>query len=82
MVDASGWRNRVESTVRTMVQPLVIDGGHYIVEDCDDETKTVVVRASGGDCSACVMSDDALKMLLEEALQRFDAGIRVTVVSD
>jgi Fe-S cluster biogenesis protein NfuA len=76
-----GWRAQVESIVRTMVQPLVMDGGRFQVESCDPATKQIVVRASMADCEACTMTDDDLASLLEEAVQRREPQARLTVVS-
>jgi len=71
----------VESIVRTMVQPLVMDGGRFQIESCDPTTKRIVVRASMADCEACTMSDDDLASLLTEAVQRTDPEARLSVVS-
>jgi Fe-S cluster biogenesis protein NfuA len=81
-VDDTAWQSRVESIVRTMVQPLVADGGRFEIESCDPSTKQVVVRASFADCETCVMSDDDLARLLEEAVRRADHDTRLSVVSD
>jgi Fe-S cluster biogenesis protein NfuA len=80
-MQSSAWRAQVESIVRTMVQPLVMDGGRFQIESCDPTTKQIVVRASMADCDACSMSDEDLARLLEEAVQRADAEARVSVVS-
>ena len=77
----TAWRARVESIVRTMVQPMVVDGGRFHIETCDPTTKQIVVRASMANCEACTMSDDDLARLLEEAVQRTDPEARLSVVS-
>lgn len=81
-MDEDSRRHRIESTVRAMVQPLVADGGRFTVEPCDNQTHTVVVHAAMSNCGACAMSEDSLALLLEEALQRVDAELKVTVVSE
>jgi Fe-S cluster biogenesis protein NfuA len=80
-VQDSAWRAQVESIVRTMVRPLVADGGRFRVESCDPTTKQIVVRASMSDCESCTMSDEDLAQLLEEAVQRTDPDARLFVVS-
>jgi Fe-S cluster biogenesis protein NfuA len=74
------WRAQVESIVRTMVQPLVVDGGRFQIESCDPTTKQIVVQASLANCEACTMTDDDLARLLEEAVQRTDPEAKLTVV--
>lgn len=76
----SVWRAQVESIVRTMVQPLVMDGGRFTIESCDPAAKQIVVRASMADCEACTMTNEDLASLLEEAVQRTDPEARLSVV--
>jgi Fe-S cluster biogenesis protein NfuA len=80
-MDDRAWRAHVESIVRAMVQPLVADGGRFVIETCDPSTKQIVVRASMADCEECTMSDEALAQLLEEAVQRTDPDAQLSVVS-
>jgi len=80
-VQDSAWRAQVESIVRTMLQPLVADGGRFRVESCDPTTRQIVVWASMADCESCRMSDEDLARLLEEAVQRTDPDARLSVVS-
>jgi Fe-S cluster biogenesis protein NfuA len=75
------WRTQVESIVRTMVQPLTLDGGQFRIESCDPATRQIVVWASISNCEGCAMSDDDLARLLEEAVRRRDPEARLTVVS-
>lgn len=75
------WQRQVESVVRSMVRPLVTDGGRFEVVSCDDVTRQVVVAADMGACEACAMSDADLARLLEEAIGRSSPGVTVTVQS-
>jgi Fe-S cluster biogenesis protein NfuA len=59
----SVWRAQVESIVRTMVQPLVMDGGRFRVESCDPASKQVVVQASMADCQDCTMTNEDLSVV-------------------
>jgi Fe-S cluster biogenesis protein NfuA len=77
----SAWQAQVESIVRTMVQPLIADGGRFRIESCDPTTRQIVVRASMADCPSCTMNDDDLARLLEEAVRRTDPLATLTVVS-
>lgn len=77
----NAWRSQMESIVRAMVQPLVVDGGRFRIELCDPDTKKIVVHASMADCEACTMSEDDLAQLLEEAVQRNDPQAKVSVVT-
>ena len=76
------WRSQVESIVRTMVQPLTLDGGRFQIELCDPASRQIIVRASMSNCQTCTMSDEDLAQLLEEAVQRTDPEVRVSVVSE
>lgn len=80
-MEADGWRVQMESIVRTMVQPLVADGGRFQIESCDPTTKEIMVRASMAECEACQMSDDDLAELLQEAVQRTDPQARVRITN-
>lgn len=75
------WSLRASQLIRTMIQPLTKDGGHYAVIDTDPETHTVTVGADPGDCEACAMTDDDLAALLQEGAQRsVDSRTTVRVV--
>jgi Fe-S cluster biogenesis protein NfuA len=80
-MQGKAWRSQVESIVRTMVQPLIADGGRFRIESCDPDSKEVVVRASMADCEACAMSEEDLAQLLEEAVRRTDPQTKVSVIS-
>lgn len=75
------WQAQVQSVVRTMVQPLVADGGKFRIESCDSDTREIVVRASMANCASCAMSDEDLASLLEEAVQRSDPKAKVSVIN-
>lgn len=77
---SANWRAQAESIVRVMVQPLEQDGGRYTIEPATDDRKHLVVRADNGDCADCVMEDDDLARLLQEAVQRIDPDVTVSVV--
>lgn len=80
-MNGNAWRAQVESIIRTMVHPLVADGGRFDVESCDPDTREIVVRSSMADCEACAMSEEDLERLLEEAVQRRDSRAKVSVVA-
>ena len=75
------WRKQVVPVIRSMVQPLVTDGGRFDIVFSDEESRTVVVQADMGSCSVCVMSNDDLARLLQEAIERTSPGVKVTVQS-
>jgi hypothetical protein len=74
------WQSKMQSIVRSMVQPLVADGGRFEIETCDPDSKRIVVRAAMADCKECAMSEDDLSWLLEEAVQRSDPEASVSVI--
>ena len=77
---SQAWQAQAESIARVMVRPLEQDGGRYTFESADGGDKHLVVRAFTGDCADCVMEDDDLARLLQEAIQRVDPDVTVSVV--
>jgi hypothetical protein len=73
------WRAKAESIVRTVVRPMEADGARYALDE-GPGAKQLVVRASNGDCADCVMENDDLARLLQEAVNRVDPDVVVTVV--
>jgi hypothetical protein len=75
------WERSVRSVVDAMARPLVTSGWRVQIERCDPAANHVEVSADPADCVDCLMSDDDLAALLEEALRRAHAGITVAVNS-
>jgi Fe-S cluster biogenesis protein NfuA len=80
-VQDKAWQAQVQSVVRSMVQPLVADGGSFSIESCDPATREIVIRASMSKCDGCAMSEEDLARLIEEAVKRNDPRAKVSVVS-
>lgn len=74
------WEKSVRSVIEAMARPLVASGSRVWIESCDAAADRVAVRAEhAADCEACVMSDQDLARLLQEALRRTHHDIVVTV---
>ncbi len=75
---SEAWQAQAESIARVMVRPLEQDGGRYTF--ASGGGKHLVVTAFTGDCADCVMEDDDLARLLQEAIHRVDPDVTVSVV--
>jgi hypothetical protein len=76
------WEKSVRSVIDAMARPLVTSGSRVWIESCDAAADRVAVRAEHpADCADCVMTDEDLASLLQEALRRTHRQIVVTVNS-
>lgn len=73
------WEKSVRSVVDSMVQPLVTDGWIVQVQTVDPTAKRVELHVDQNDCEVCVMSNEDLAGLLEEAITRTGHEAQVSV---